>query len=127
MAIKRYLVMVQATGAVLSVVWDEWWFKARERAEQVHRDEFRIGQLLVELCPLLPEEEGREHPYNAVQLAIALGKQMHNLPKAVAVAKTSEAELRERLRATLPRGVRPSKKKKVVGRKWKKKAKHRRS
>ncbi len=119
MTLKRWLVMVKDTGAVLSVVWDHWWFQARENAEQVHRDEFRIGQLLVEECPLLPEEEKREHPYSAAQLAPLLGKTLHRPRIVRAPVDRVSVKLRESLLAL--------KKKKKAGRTWKKKAKHRRS
>jgi hypothetical protein len=78
MELPRWLVTHKDSGGVLSVVWDTKWYAARERAEQVWRDEFRRDQLLVEPCPLLPEEKGREHPYSAAQLAVALNLRMHH-------------------------------------------------
>jgi hypothetical protein len=79
MAVERWLVTHKESGGVLSVVWEAKWFAARARAEQVWRDDFRRDQLLVEPCPLLPEEEGGVIPCSATRLASLLGKKMHPL------------------------------------------------
>lgn len=74
--VERWLVTHKATGGVLGIVWDHYWFGARARAEWFYK--VPLDALTLLHMPLLPEERTEsDEAFSGVELAKALGMKMH--------------------------------------------------
>jgi len=76
--IERWLVTHKATGGVLGIVWDHYWFGARARAEWFYK--VPLDALTLRHMPLFEDEKTREHGSSGKMLAERLGMKMHTEP-----------------------------------------------
>lgn len=73
--VERWLVTHKATGGVLGIVWDHYWFGARARAEWYYK--VPLDALTLRHMPLFEDEKSREHGSSGEMLAERLGMKMH--------------------------------------------------